>query len=226
MKSKKIASQCIEINSTCDLECRHCYRAGRTSGDMTLSDILKTSAATEAKTIIILGGEPLLHPEIEKILTGIKKQGKRITLTSNGTNIEKNKELIQSSIDRLNISIDFPDERHDIIRGKNGLFNTIRESLSSLKKEEVRPRIIIMTPIFKENCESLTELIKYAEEVADEISFLKYSPMHQQAYPGKLSGEKINSLYREIYELKKKSSIEFNLLDPIYFKMSILSKNV
>ena len=62
----------------------------------------------ELKKVRLTGGEPLLHPEIVKVISGISEMGiKSIGLTSNGQLLaRKAKTLAEAGLKNVNISLD------------------------------------------------------------------------------------------------------------------------
>lgn len=65
----------LELTAKCNLECSHCYTESSPrlslSNGMNLNDwikVLEESSEKGCKTLQLIGGEPLLHPEIDKII--------------------------------------------------------------------------------------------------------------------------------------------------------------
>jgi radical SAM additional 4Fe4S-binding domain len=86
----------LELTPECNLECKMCY-VRLNKSEMTKIGKLLTAdewiniakGAVEQGTLFVMftGGEPLLHPEFEKIYTEISKLGCRICLLTNGVHI-------------------------------------------------------------------------------------------------------------------------------------------
>jgi MoaA/NifB/PqqE/SkfB family radical SAM enzyme len=95
----------------CNLSCAYCNEYDDFSEPVPIEVMFKRlDKLAELKTtaIIISGGEPLLHPEIEKIIARIRHHGMLACLITNGflLNQEKIKKLNDAGLEYLQISID------------------------------------------------------------------------------------------------------------------------
>jgi hypothetical protein len=87
-------NECIEIDITlrCNLACPNCDRMAPKNIDLLLKHFKKFVALKRHwKKIVLIGGEPLLHPQFKKILKIIEryKYNALIGLATNGLNNEK-----------------------------------------------------------------------------------------------------------------------------------------
>jgi len=112
--SKNAANIFFHILTRCNLKCVHCYINPRQHGDQTLApktienwlkaiDIKRSNA-----NLILLGGEPTLHPELDKIVIQAKAMGfNSVTVDTNGylfhNFIEK---VTPRDLDALSFSLD------------------------------------------------------------------------------------------------------------------------
>jgi radical SAM protein with 4Fe4S-binding SPASM domain len=121
-------SLCMELTLRCNLRCLHC---GSAAGDARTNElalpeiipILEDLRALGAKRLVLLGGEPLLHPDWEEIVTMAKAFGLRVSLISNGLAVTQTVALALAGlgVDVVGISIDgASDEIHDGLRGAVG----------------------------------------------------------------------------------------------------------
>jgi radical SAM protein with 4Fe4S-binding SPASM domain len=70
----------------------------------------------------LYGGEPLLYPEIERVLTAIQAAGSAVHLPTNGTLLKKHAGLlVDKQVDRIWVSLDGPQDINDAQRG-SGVF--------------------------------------------------------------------------------------------------------
>jgi MoaA/NifB/PqqE/SkfB family radical SAM enzyme len=101
----------------CNLSCTYCNEYDDTSKPVpteTMFQRLDKLAGLGTTAIIISGGEPLMHPEIDRIIRRIRKRGMLACLITNGYLLtrDKIKELNRAGLEYLQISIDNvnPDE--------------------------------------------------------------------------------------------------------------------
>src|SRR6476620_1925005 len=83
----------LEPLHTCNLTCIGCGRIREYSTSlknvMALEDCLGAAAECEAPMVSICGGEPLIYPQIEALVTGILKQGRIVYICTNATLMRK-----------------------------------------------------------------------------------------------------------------------------------------
>jgi radical SAM protein with 4Fe4S-binding SPASM domain len=114
-----------KLTNSCDLRCRYCYaESGKDSGHMTIEELSRiaheVSEISPSVEYVLSGGEPLLHPDAIEFAELLKSLGNRISLLTNGLQINANNaERIATFADRIKISLDgSTEEIHAITRGK------------------------------------------------------------------------------------------------------------
>ena len=79
----------LEPLHTCNLTCTGCGRIREYSTSlknvMPLADCLAAAAECNAPMISICGGEPLIYPQIEALVDGLRKQGRIVYICTNAT---------------------------------------------------------------------------------------------------------------------------------------------
>lgn len=101
----------------CNLACAYCNEFDDVSQPLPTSDVLRRVdllAALGTSIVTLSGGEPLLHPDAETIVSAIRQCGMIATLITNGylLTADRVKRLNRAGLDHLQISIDnvMPDE--------------------------------------------------------------------------------------------------------------------
>ena len=100
----------VEIGNICNLRCSFCPRIKRASRQMSSSEFEQICGAIKGHTEYIylhVMGEPLLHPELDRILEIAKSYGFKICITTNGTLLAKTKEILlkhAENIHKISIS--------------------------------------------------------------------------------------------------------------------------
>ncbi len=120
----------FHLLTACNLSCQHCYINSKQHGTETLSlenvkEWLKLFSRPEKQSnLILLGGEPTLHPDLAEIIKFSKSLNYIVTVDSNGFLFHDilNK-TTPEELDYLSFSLDGPDAIvNDAIRGK-GVFD-------------------------------------------------------------------------------------------------------
>src|SRR5438132_351121 len=83
----------LEPLHTCNLTCTGCGRIREYSTSlkdmMALEDCLASAQECEAPMVSICGGEPLIYPKIEELVTGLLEQGRIVYVCTNGMFMRK-----------------------------------------------------------------------------------------------------------------------------------------
>ncbi len=100
----------LEITNVCNLACSFCPGTKRKKAFMPVDDFRVLSAKLRPHTQYLylhLMGEPLLHPELPKLLDITKDLDFRVIITTNGTLLKEHTELLLSapSVHKINISL-------------------------------------------------------------------------------------------------------------------------
>lgn len=94
------------------------------------------------RIIDFTGGEPLLHPQMDRLLAMAKERGFLTTLTTNGLLYPKRAERLRGLVDLLHFSIDSPvPEEHDASRGVR-CFDKLMESIEVALALGERPDLL------------------------------------------------------------------------------------
>ncbi len=155
------------VSDQCNFMCNMCtYRPGLQKPLMTLEDwkrlVDETLFADVAYTFF--GGEPLLYPDIEKLVCYMGEKEARMNIVTNGFYLERYLEVLLENQCQIIISLDGLGDTHDMIRGRSGSFAKIEKALSvifSRFPEEKQKLLSINCVLLPENMEHVGELIDY-----------------------------------------------------------------
>jgi len=81
----------IEFSLVCNFRCVYCYNDGEpdepplTSSE--IDDVLQQAKALGARKIVVLGGEPMLYPEIKQKLLTVRELGLDVEMFTNGSHM-------------------------------------------------------------------------------------------------------------------------------------------
>jgi len=107
---KRFAKIYVEISNQCNLKCRFCAGTKRAPGKMderTFAALLPKLRPYTDYLYFHLMGEPLCHPQLERFLQLAGDFGFRVILTTNGTLLPRQQEMLlrQSALHKVNISL-------------------------------------------------------------------------------------------------------------------------
>jgi radical SAM protein with 4Fe4S-binding SPASM domain len=137
----------LEVLYGCNLYCSYCY-VGREANHRrpvvpdvtTIGRVLDVLASADVEELVLLGGEPLLHPGIEAICHGIAARGFPVRgVVTNGTVVtDRVARLLKDTGFWVDISFRGPDSAtFDGIAGKQGAFEKAFEAARLLSRYEV-----------------------------------------------------------------------------------------
>lgn len=148
----------LNITYRCNLDCAYCSEYDNSKGHVPLAELVtrldkvKELGALHAD---LIGGEPLLHPDLEAIMRHTVGLGMTTGMTTNGFLLTEDelKKLIDAGMGRIQISV-------DALKPKPG----IPKSLKTLRK---KIELVARHPVwFRVNTVICDETIDEVEEVA------------------------------------------------------------
>ncbi len=138
----------VELTSSCNLRCRHCYNSSGSPGKELPIKLLK-AAIRQAKEdgvrfISLSGGEPLLYGSIWELMDYLSDMDIFFLLITNGTLLER--DVVQRLTKyrcNIQLSLDGPDsESHDTVRGK-GNFDRAVSNIKKLHESGFEGNVVI-----------------------------------------------------------------------------------
>jgi MoaA/NifB/PqqE/SkfB family radical SAM enzyme len=144
--SGKLDTFILFVTSRCNCRCEHCFfwRQLQENRDLSFENI-KQIARTSGKfrTLMISGGEPFLRKDLVEIakLFELHADIENFAVPTNGVETDKIIESvynicreIENTQVKINLSLDGPEEVHDLMRGKNGVYRKAVKTLEELLK--------------------------------------------------------------------------------------------
>jgi MoaA/NifB/PqqE/SkfB family radical SAM enzyme len=115
----------------------------------------------------IWGGEPLLHPDFERIARHARDVGLVTNMVTNGFLLRKKLDAVAQYIDRVSISLDHASSKHDELRRIKGLFDEIVAGARALRAQDPRKTIVFVCTLQKANIDrkSLRDLVELTADL-------------------------------------------------------------
>ena len=134
----------VAVNDGCNARCGHCsfFEGVESPGRHVLTSsewagVIRDAQALGVSIVNLVGGEPLLHPELEAIVASVDKSLSTVVLFTNGWHLANRAfGLRRAGLDSVYVSLDAADaERHDDLRGTPGLFGRALAGLAVARRQ-------------------------------------------------------------------------------------------
>ena len=175
------------LTQGCNLRCRHCWIAPKFQTEESIwpsvdfelfKDIVSQGMELGLSAVKLTGGEPLIHPDIEKILDHIREKGLKLTIETNGVKCtpEIVERIMKCKGPFVSVSLDGADaDTHEWVRGVPGCFDGAIEGVRNLVRVGLRPQIIMS--VMRRNVDQMEAVVRLAEkEGAESVKFNLVTP--------------------------------------------------
>jgi radical SAM protein with 4Fe4S-binding SPASM domain len=166
------------MSRRCNLHCVHCYSDSETRdypGELAVEEaerMLEDLARFHIPALLLSGGEPLAHPHLFELAAHARRLGLRLTLSTNGTLIDRPaaERIKQTGFSYVGISFDGLGRVNDRFRGKLGAFDAALQAVRHLKA--VGQRVGLRFTMTRRNFDTLPEICALVErEGIDRVCF-------------------------------------------------------
>jgi organic radical activating enzyme len=144
-RSGFLPSRTIHLHPTrrCNLACLHCYSSSSPRETDTLPIDVIERALTILRgegyeTLSLSGGEPLLHPEIDRLTAAAVDLGYRVAMITNGALVGPATRAVLRRAHVVAVSFDGLEATHDRTRNKTGSFKRAVAALEWMRGEVAR----------------------------------------------------------------------------------------
>ncbi len=165
----------FELTLNCNEHCQHCgSRCGDVRADemsplewKQILDQVKEDFEGSLPQINVTGGEPLLYPGFEEVLSYAHELGFKWGMTSNAILItpEVAKMLQRCGMNTISVSIDGLPDTHDKIRGLNGAYARAMEGIQNLIDLQCVDQIMVTTVVNHKTIGELDALYEIMSQI-------------------------------------------------------------
>ena len=183
----------FELLPVCNLQCKMCYvrktmadvhkAGGLKDGDWWL-DIARSGAECGMLYPLLTGGEPFLHPDFMKILTGMQDLGLQVSINSNATLIDRDvaRFLGNHRPTRVNITLYGASEKtYENLCGNGDAYRRVMQAVDLLKEYNVPMKF--STSVTPENVKDMPVLVQYAKDkqIPIQVATYMFPPIRRDA---------------------------------------------
>jgi hopanoid biosynthesis associated radical SAM protein HpnH len=193
----------------CNLRCAGCGRIREYSDilDQTLSleECLASVKEAGAPVVSITGGEPLLYPEIDKLVENIVRQKRFVNLCTNGLLLEKSLPRFKPD-PRLFfvLHMDGLAATHDKLAERQGVFETAVAAIKAARKAGFQ--VLINTTLYKgTDIEEIKQLFSLLSSIPVNGIMLAPAFSYEAVGGGSfLSRQEMQAAFKPLYGLRRK----------------------
>ena len=211
----------ISVIDSCNLNCYYCNPQDNNKNCQAINtlSVKKVLCIVRAATRLgithfrLTGGEPLLHPQIDEMVSQIKKiPGVRsVSLTTNAVLLAQHaKQLKEAGIDSINVSLDTIDASEYEHITKKPLLHNVEHGIDAAIECGIRVKInVVLTPQT-----DVVALTRYASKKGTDIRFIEMMPVGEGHINGVEPYKRVigtlSELYGEPYRVNTGKTKEIN----------------
>jgi len=178
---REITNLRISLTQECNLDCFYCHNEGEEEAkketNLSLEEVkqlVKTASQLGMKKVKYSGGEPLVHPEINEIVSYSAGLMKDVSLTTNGVLLcEKVEELKAAGLDRVNVSLDvMGPETYEKITGMDRV-EKVKRGIKTANQVGLYPVKINMLLMKGLNDKSIEDMIEFASDTGSILQVIE-----------------------------------------------------
>lgn len=170
----------FEVTLRCNARCGFCdyWKTDASEKTRELASFADAARFFNPMMVTFTGGEPTLRGDLEDLVASVDRAitTKYTTLITHGAMLsaERARSLHAAGVHQFNISLDFPDERHDAARGIPGLSRRIFDAIPAMRAAGV-DAIRFNTVIRASNLDALMTIVRCAAELGVGVNFSMYT---------------------------------------------------
>ncbi|MDQ6829100.1 MAG: radical SAM protein [Gemmatimonadota bacterium] len=201
----------FEVTERCNARCTFCDY-WKTPADAKLHELASFADAARffnPLMITFTGGEPTLRRDLEELIAAVSAavRLKYICMITHGGTLtaERARSLWDAGLNQFNISLDYPDERHDRARGIPGLSAKIFRTVSAMRERGI-DAIRFNTVIKRDNLDDILPIVEAARELGIGVGFSAYTSMkngNDEHYVADDSLGRLDALVSELLAYKR-----------------------
>ena len=196
----------ISVIDSCNLNCYYCnpWDNNEHCRAVNMLSVKKVLCIVRAATRLgithfrLTGGEPLLHPQLDEMVSQIKKLPgvSSVSLTTNAVLLaQRTKQLKEAGIDSINVSLDTIDASEYECITQKPLLKEVEDGIEAAIECGIRVKInAVLTPQT-----DVVALTRYAAKKGTDIRFIEMMPVGEGHTNGVEPYEKVIGALSEVY---------------------------
>jgi MoaA/NifB/PqqE/SkfB family radical SAM enzyme len=207
----------LNITWKCNLDCVYCTEYDNSKDHVPYDDLIRRiDKCKELGTLHtdLIGGEPMLHPDLVRLMTYVTQNGMTTGMTTNGFLLTEDrlKQLMDAGMGRIQISLDALNPTP----GTPKSLKTLRKKIEMVAKYPIWFRV--NTVICEQTINEVQEVAEFCIDLGVPINF---SVVHNR---GRLTNSLNNKLYLDRVRWLKEQKIAGKPISTYYFLIDYYEK--
>jgi len=170
----------LALTNECNLACSFCYRDPDRVDRLTLDQVRAVLKRLPVRSVNLGTGENGMHPDFQRILTFLKSEQVKLTITSNGHSIAiLNDEDVRAFHD-VEFSLDYPTEAEQDAQRGAGNWDLIHEQAARCRRLGVP--VTIVAVMMKANHMGLAQVARVAKKFEAPLRVNVYQSVRTDAF--------------------------------------------
>jgi len=170
----------LALTNECNLACSFCYRDPDRVDRLTLDQVRAVLKRLPVRSVNLGTGENGMHPDFQRILTFLKSEQVKLTITSNGHSIAiLNDEDVRAFHD-VEFSLDYPTEAEQDAQRGAGNWHLIHEQAARCRRLGVP--VTIVAVMMKANYTRLADVARVAKKFEAPLRVNVYQSVRTDAF--------------------------------------------
>ena len=170
----------LGLTNECNLSCAFCYRDPARTDRLTLEQVKSVMERLPIRSVNLGTGENGMHPDFNAILTYLRSQPVKLTITSNGHSVAVLEDTELRSFHDIEFSLDYPTQAEQDMQRGAGNWTLIHQQATRCRNLGVP--VTIVAVMMKSNYLRLAEIARVAKQFEAPLRVNVYQAVRSDVY--------------------------------------------
>ena len=200
----------LELTRRCNARCDYCnHWKEQKQTEQDVSEFVAVVKRFEPMFVTICGGEPFMRRDALEIIKAVKDADgfRYVGVITNGWFLtdDRCKKLVETGIDQINISLNWPDDRQDEDRKIKGLFKRMQHVVPLLTS--LGANVQMNSIIMNDNLDDVVNIARLADSWGASVMYTLYSELPGENHDHLFPKERWPRLREVLGELKAQKNV-------------------
>lgn len=214
----------LELTRRCNARCDYCnHWKEQKQTEQEIADFVRVVQRFQPFTVTICGGEPFMRRDALDIIRAVKTAPgapggfRYVAIITNGWFLTEARaqDLINTGIDQINVSLNWPDERQDDDRKIKGLFKRISTIVPWMVQKGAR--VQMNSIIMNDNLDDVVPIARLAHSWGASVMYTLYSELPADNHGHLFPPERLDKLDQVLGDLKRLKRSQKNVANAQWY---------